>query len=302
MKKLLILFLLIGSFKAISQTSLYHPFPDSNATWNFDYTQAQCMFGFGFEEYSITLSGDTTINGTSCQKLTVPFVDFSSLGSCSPYNTPGYKGAIREDEQQRKVYFIAPSETTEQLLYDFNLLLGDTIQGVLSTFTFSPAIVESIDSVKIGETYRKSWNINNWYGISIIEGLGSSFGLIQPTPGYITDASTFVLNCFRQDGITLYPDNTIPCGLITSIPIFNNCDDHCKVFPNPSKGSFTIWQESGESLENVFIVNMPGNIVFQRSEIQSPNLTINGITPGIYLLQVVKDKRLQSVQKIIIYP
>lgn len=302
MKQLLIVILLCCFGKTFAQTNLYHPFPDSNATWNFDYTQAQCMFGFAFEEYSITMAGDTLINGELYQKLHIPFVDFYTLGSCDPFNTAGYKGAIRENEFLRKVYYIAPNDTEEQLLYDFTLEQGDTVKGVLSSFIFDPVIVESIDSVLVGNNYHKRWNINDWYGISVIEGVGSTYGLINATPGYITDAHMFILNCFQRDAITQYPDPSLECMLITSQPSFNPGHKPVKIFPNPSSGCFQVVIEPSLSYDEVRIITLQGNVVSQQKRAYHDQITVSGIAAGIYILQVIENKQLRIAEKILIYP
>ena len=74
MKKLLLLFSTMLTLFANGQTSVYHPFPDSNAVWNIHF-QLYCFAnGTGDENYSITISGDTLINSQTYHKLTTPYV------------------------------------------------------------------------------------------------------------------------------------------------------------------------------------------------------------------------------------
>lgn len=95
----------------MGQTSIYHPFPDSNAVWNF-HIQAYCFQnGDGDENYSIILLGDTIINSQSYHKLTTPFVESYSTGSCGATQT-GYKGAIRQDSAAKKVFYVQPTKAT----------------------------------------------------------------------------------------------------------------------------------------------------------------------------------------------
>jgi hypothetical protein len=302
MKNLFLFLLVFGTVSTVAQTNIYHPFPDSNATWNFDYTQAQCMFGYAFEQYSITLDGDTLINGTTCQKLFSPYVDFYTLGSCSPFNTAGYKGAIREDESMRKVYLIAPNESTEQLLYDFNLQLGDTIQGVLSSFTFGSVVVESIDSVLIGNDYHKRWNINNSFGISVIEGVGSTYGLINATPGYITDAHMYSLECFSIEGVSQYPDPSADCRIITSVPIPVANADSVSIVPNPSNGNFRIITQPGLKFDHIRILSLQGKLLYESRVDPNEPASVTGFPAGTYLLQLTEENQLRSVKKISVSP
>src|SRR5436190_588393 len=104
MKKLLLIVATLTTLIAKSQTSAYHPFPDSNAVWNFHTGAVICTFGGSIDSYySITISGDTVITGQSYHKLSTPYVQSMVTGTCAPYEYSGYKGAIREDIALKKV-------------------------------------------------------------------------------------------------------------------------------------------------------------------------------------------------------
>jgi len=68
MKKLIFLIATMLVLHASAQTYVYHPFPDSNAHWNFNFDQ-YCQFGTGFEYYSYYLSEDTSINNEIYHKI-----------------------------------------------------------------------------------------------------------------------------------------------------------------------------------------------------------------------------------------
>jgi hypothetical protein len=209
MKKLFLFIATIASLNAKSQTSVYHPFPDSSAIWNFE-CGLFCFMGSTVENYSIVISGDTTINSVTYHKLTTPYIQAVMLGTCTA-NYAGYKGAFRNDVANKKVFYVPPSNSIEQLLYDFTMQVGDTVKGFLETFTFPSDIVNSIDSVLVGSNYRKRWNIDPCYYVSIIEGIGSTYGLVQPSPGCFVDQANYWLTCFSQNNFTLYPDTTANC-------------------------------------------------------------------------------------------
>lgn len=184
MKNLLLVLLTLTAFSTSAQTSVYHPFPDSNACWNVNMSQGMCfMGGFSSEDYSLTFSGDTIIENQTYQKLVTPYVQISITGGCTQQNFPGYQGAIRQDIINKKVFFVPPAQSSELLLYDFTMETGDTIKGYLATFNSPPDVVAEIDSVLIGDNYRKRWSINPCYDIYLIEGVGSTFGLLKPSPG-----------------------------------------------------------------------------------------------------------------------
>lgn len=224
MKQFLLFCFYLTTLLAIGQTSVYHPFPDNNAVWNFHF-QANCFsMGDGNDYYSINFSGDTLINSQTYHKLTTPFVETYSTGSCSGTLT-GYKGAIRQDITAKKVFIVPPTETTEELLYDFNMQVGDTVKGYIATIYPPADTVISIDSVLVGSTYRKRWNINNCYNIYIIEGVGSTYGLLEISPDCMFDHADYSLTCFQQNGRPLYPDTITNCEPILSMPIINHFDN-----------------------------------------------------------------------------
>src|SRR6188474_3640675 len=129
MKKLLQLIVILLSVPAKSQTNVYHPFPDTAAIWNF-HMVVRCGFhGWEFDDYSIHISEDTVINGQVYHKLSIPFVQHNTTDFCS--EVVGYQGAIRQDTSIRKVFYVSPTDSIEQLLYDFNMQVGDTVRGII---------------------------------------------------------------------------------------------------------------------------------------------------------------------------
>jgi hypothetical protein len=62
MKKLLLIPIFIFCLPAVAQPSVYHPFPDSAAIWNFEHIFF-CQWGGAYVRYSLTLEGDTAFVG-----------------------------------------------------------------------------------------------------------------------------------------------------------------------------------------------------------------------------------------------
>lgn len=301
MKKILFLLgITCVGLPAISQTSVYHPFPDSNASWNFSWNIYMCFNGgFAEENYSIVLSGDTVIGSQTYHRLMIPYVEYNSTGGCSQYHFPGYRGAVREDSLESKVYFVPPSDTAEQLLYDFTMEVGDTVKGYLSTFLPGPDTVVQIDSVRVGQSYRKSWLVNSCYNITFIEGIGSSYGLLEPSPGCATDLPVYSLNCFRQNGQTLFPDTNSECQLIDVVPPAGRISAPVCVFPNPSSGGFTVDVRNCTNAEAVRITNLTGQTVYQKTIDGKERMNIPGLPAGTYVLTVTCIDQMQTNIKIV---
>lgn len=195
----------------------YVPFPTENAEWNVMYSSYS--EGTGHKTVSITnysLRGDTLVDGVKYKKVCVK--------SGSP-EQPTYflTGLIRE--QNKKVFYIGNSyggpmyisgrqqikkvnecnfsESTQSeveiLLYDFNVKVGDNVQ-----LGFYRCTIQSIDSIKIGDSYRKRYNTG--YD-EYVEGIGSiKKGLLGtliqiPTCG---GGMSWEHVCFSQNGETVY--------------------------------------------------------------------------------------------------
>lgn len=303
MRKLLLFIAALSVLSAQSQTSVYHPFPDSNARWNIHMAQGMCfMGGWSDEDYSIMISGDTIIDSQIYHKLTTPWVEVVSTGGCTQQNFSGYQGAIRQDIPGKKVFFVPPSASEENLLYDFNLEVGDTVRGYLQLFYGSTDVVTEIDSVLVGDNYRKRWSVNPCYGIYLIEGIGSTFGLLAPSPGCMTDMNDYSLTCFNQDGQGVYPGPFSECLLITSV---NNPDlaaEAVHIFPNPSNGSFTVAFDSPEEITEIRISGITGNTVFQKKTENLSTVSITDIPAGTYILTITDRESRSSNRKIISCP
>jgi hypothetical protein len=302
MKNLFFWFAIIITANSYGQTSIYHPFPDSNASWNYSFNQYMCAFGDAWEEYSYLLNGDTTINGQTYHKLSTPFVSFFTQGSCTQEHFPGYKGAIRQDIPNRKVYYVHPSSSSEALLYDFNLAIGDTIHGYLASNAGMLDTVISMDSVLVGNDFRKRWLINDWYEIYYIEGIGSTYGLLENSPGYVTDAPGYYFDCFKQDQQTLYPDTNTNCQLITSAHDISILEEPLKIFPNPSKGSFSIEFKQPKDIKGISLLSLVGNVILSAEIHDQTSICLNNIPCGIYILAILDKNNRTTNKKIISCP
>jgi hypothetical protein len=235
MKKHLLLISTLLTLTAKAQTNVYYPFPDSDAVWNVDYNE-WCGPWYWEQRYSYVFAGDTLINSINYHKLWTPFVETLSSSSCLPFTGTGYKGSIRQDTTLRKVFIISQADSTEQILYDFNLQINDTIKGFLSW----GSTISNVDSVLINSTYRKRWE---WHGVNgighYIEGIGSTLGLLENID-MLTDAPITTLTCFTQNSIILYFDSTFlfnSCDIIDAVNNPSDKNTYVNISPNPFHSS-----------------------------------------------------------------
>jgi hypothetical protein len=297
-KLLLLLIVMLNLFQhplTQAQTSVYHPFPDSNAVWNFNHGQiwgcGPPLYYYLSENYSIIINGDTIINSQQYHKLYIPFVQSNCIGTIVNQDT-GYFGCVREDTALRKVFYVYPNSSVDSLLYDFNLQAGDTVRGVLAVSNPSYATVIAIDSVLVGSNYRKRWDINPWYNTYLIEGIGSTYNLTGPAL-QVTDGPDYSLVCFSQNGIPLYPDTATSCNLITGvidIPEQNNFT----FSPNPATSEIRI-ENQDSRIEAVEVYDVVGGRVKNLILNPSPSgeglrADVSSLSAGIYFVRVGMEK------------
>lgn len=308
MRKLLLiptLFLVLRV--AHGQTNVYHPFPDSNAIWNVEadaYYGGQCppppstnpvLVDYTFSEF---LQGDTTINNYIYHKIYMSgyvheHCQFGNFVNNWNYFNNVYEGAYRQDTLLKKIFFYYSN--TEWLLYDFNLNVGDTLFG----YQRCGEVVSSIDSVLIGNNYRKRFNLSNTFTPhSIIEGIGSTAGLL----GQHCSFEYFsYLTCFVQNGQTLYPDTITNCQLITQVKEVKFTAPF-SISPNPFSTHATLQTDKLFTNATLTIYNSFGQQVKQLKNISGNTITLHrdNLPGGLYFLRMTQEDQTFTAEKLVI--
>ncbi len=257
MKKLLIIFIVFSSLSVSGQTSVYKPFPDSNAVWN-QYFESSCTgLAIFIEENEFFLSGDTSLNGLIYHKFyTNHLYEKANCFGGAIYRSdpPVFNlrvGAIREDTT-KKVFYFDYYDSQEYLVYDFNLNIGDIIPiSYIHNDTSQKIFISSIDSICDGSNYRKRFLLSDSIGnycyfnyCSIIEGIGSMWGLLEEID-IIPFHQLKQLRCLIQDGTIKYQDSiqiwyssNSACSLLPVEDIKTN--NEISIYPNPFNISTTI--------------------------------------------------------------
>jgi hypothetical protein len=122
---------------------------------------------------------------------------------------------------------------------------------------------------------------------------GSNSPLVQfYMPGVTIDNNAPVnrlADCVPQHG-ALPPPNWRVNSTITVNEAHNSySSDIIRVQPNPTNGLLEIKNISGEIIRAVGIIDLSGNLVFQKNDIDLSEFTvdISDLTPSVYVLQVI---------------
>lgn len=287
MKNLFVILLLAMGIKSLAQTNIYHPFPASAARWNFDLING---FGACHYKYSIEVAGDTLINATNYKQLiTHGFVEILTAPFCSQ-TMPSYLGAVRNDTANKMVYFVPAFQNIEKVLYDFNLQVGDTIIGLLNPSSSNHVVYEK-DSVLVNGSYRNRLKVDSCYNISIIEGIGSDYGLIEIIPGCVTDWGYYNLLCFKENNLVQYPENVFSCALIDGLSNVSTLSNKFNIAPNPSHDYFKITSSNKKMIE-LKVTDINGKLIKKEVLNNDLNAEIWGLNNGFYFIEI-KDMNNQ---------
>jgi len=265
MKKIILLHLIIFVFNTVNAQN-YIPFNFSNVEWNESRNGR-----YSCANYKYTVTGDTLINSIKYHKLWIYGKEYkmSVVQSCTPFIDSvinKYVGSVRNDTLNKKVYFVEPDSLQEILLYDFSLLVGDTIpKGVNTQYQYN--VIVDIDSLYLGGIYHKIFILDTmclFPKMYIIEGIGSATGLLSHID--CPFQQTWKLECYKENGKVIYPDSNASCPVITDIPENKETFEENILFPNPTYNVINL--NSSITVRNIKVYNIQGILVqeFKKSK------------------------------------
>jgi hypothetical protein len=211
---------------------LFSTFITSQFTWaqpvsNYiNHTSEWSIYGGGADQsnnlqrkyYRYFISGDTTIGSFAYFKLQRQGIDsIIPLNGNPPTVQPinDYAGALRED-LQKKLYFIYPNQSAENLLYDFGLNFATPLANTLTNqgCNVPPLMLQNIDQVFLGTTPLSRYRTNSFISARITEGIGGEQDFIEPGNlcGVGIEHNSYLL-CYKKDNNLLTVNNVRPCGL-----------------------------------------------------------------------------------------
>jgi len=282
---------------ANAQTSLYFPFPTDSAQWSVSHNLPTYT-----QTIQHKMKGDSVLNGVNYHKI------YSSTDLLYGSSNQTLNCFLREDAS-KKIYIKFPSgssvDTSEFLLYDFSLSVGDTALIHLinySTDSLYKMVVLYSDSSLLGGSYRKMIMLRAIPGPVIwgpgcddmwwIQGMGASqFGLLYnelPECSCFCDNSDYQLSCFWDNGTYLWGGTN--CDYATSIEnsIVNNFS--VRLYPNPLSNSTTL-EISNIVKAKLEIYNLLGEIVMVKDIIDEKIILLNkfDFSSGIFIYKITSE-------------
>lgn len=246
----------------------YKQFPDQSARWVYQYRDDFGQPWGSYHEYQ--LSGDTLIGMTVYSKI---------------YDRIFYAGGIRE--QQKQVWFLPDTAWSEYLLYDFNVVTGDTVTGIYGGTVFGPNDTVQVvyeDSVLCSDgPHHRIWFSN---GANWIEGVGSNNYLLMPLLFAGLSGNDY-LECFHNDSTTVLPVGASGC--FTAIDEYSNNHHPVGISPHPVSRVSKISLDYAFEIQEAVLFDMRGKKVEPIIEKNGTDLQIDrkGIPDGLYLLNLI---------------
>jgi hypothetical protein len=298
MKHFLLLVCLLSVLSSKAQD--YIPFPDSTAVWNAVFGSfepgSSGDLSSSHDGYSYLMQGDSLFENMSYSNMYVrKSMHYGSCQGCPNFQTYFSHdqqpfeliGGIREDST-KKVWFRRYgiedwepewlwsenyTDTTEIILFDFGMEVGDTLwlypEGVMQAL---PLI-----SIEIGSLGRREFVFNNQVGPypyqfgPVVEGIGALSS--NPFAYYSINGDVLEyqarLQCFSENDEIIYSEEILGTWL-------DHCDGHTlglrefeikvlEVYPNPySRGSSVslgVRIPAGVQLTQVLVYDVMGRVI-----------------------------------------
>lgn len=283
----------------------YHPLIRTGACWdNATYvSMAVCYTSASRTEF---LPGDSLRDGMAYRLMNeYPFLGTPSPGGtiCAPFTvslTPARNALLREDTLSRKVFIHdVLSEQHDQLLYDFSLQAGDTLEAPYTTLGGLMIVDHVADTLlQNGET-RKIFCFDPACSIYYLESVGGWQGLTQPIAMGLGWGG--VLLCSKNGSQPMWGNqcNYQFVGLDSDSP------DGYRIGPNPAVDHLIIENMDGmpfPSGAEIKLLSLTGTIIrsgaFPAGQ-TSVNFDLTGIRSGLYIC-VIDSRPVQTRHKIIV--
>jgi hypothetical protein len=298
-------FLVCTSTKSIAQENAYF---ENNPVWQVNSGCAIPYPCVQYETYNYFIGDDIELNGLIYKKIfKTGSGDYQYYDNdpVPPFCTGSYEYqnqlfelAIRSSGKQ--MYVCACEGCEEELLYDFDLEVGETLP--LSYNNWSEDItVLAIDSVYTPFGYRKRFAIsgNETSAEYLIEGIGHSRGFIEPI-NVILECG-YNLECYSLNDSAYYPEPGEGCMLTVDIDD-NQSPTAVTVFPNPFTESTTISFAGNIGIPSVSVYNLQGKQVPVEVNVLENQLTINRgrLKSGLYVYRIGFDSQEMLTGKLFV--
>ncbi|WP_157976835.1 T9SS type A sorting domain-containing protein [Taibaiella helva] len=249
------------------------------------------------------------------------FEDTSAVLDGHTYQLLDYENGVwvRDDTQARKVYIkpltglqptrLLPSDTAPFLYLDYNMGEGDTLAMpyvAMAGDSLSYHVVQAVDSVLINGVYHRTLQMNAYFPhypwptrYLVTEGIGTDTGPIFIPDGLGEWATRLV--CFRNQGAVPFSAYSACSDPPMSFHGLRRGHDGFDIMPNPASGQVHIRYKgyNGPQMDGI-LLSPTGTRLREIAFSQTGSINLDGLAPGLYLIQVRESGLLLFNRKIIV--
>lgn len=243
------------------------------------------------EQFNYFIDGDSIVGDTAYKKLRKKgelevywyWWEQPPAWNCpvgiTSYNDPA--AALIRQEGSR-LYF-RDYWNPDQLLYDFDLQVGDTLPE--SYFTQdNVVIVTQRDTIEVGPYSRIRLELNDGAD-HLIEGIGGDHGLLGlfGDPGFGPFCG---LSCFGYGDTAYYPETGPDCDLRLAIAEQHKDNSRLPAWPNPTSASVTVAPPLGS--KTLELVDPLGRtqLLLHAPFRATVEVDLRGVNPGVFVMRV----------------
>ena len=291
MKKRYLLLLLAFSGGLHAQT--YHPLVETGKLWStyhFNLPPSPPSSDY------VKFDGDTVFGAITYKKV------FITENANQTQWT--YYGAIREDNQRKVFLQRAYTLNNERLLYDFNLIPGDSLLLMMNPnyyFLDSTGTV-TIETGEQRKTYMLHCTIypctENW-----IEGIGSiTFGVMNSGFCGAVGDDPNMLCAWENDSLKYHWPDYPECFVLTGINDLSQDSKSIKIYPNPAIDKITITGLIATREEinvSVFTINGEALMIQKVRNAEQLDIDVSRLAKGLYIVKI-QENNSQKVEMLAI--
>jgi hypothetical protein len=293
---------LFAAGNAFSQVNSYFT---NNPVWQIN---SACAVPYPFlqnEAYLYYANGDTIFNSLVYKKVfkkgqgTFNWMGAPPAGCSGSYNYTDTLSSYFLRSSGKQVFLRQSMDTSEYLLYDFNLSVGDILPLTFNNFA-TDITVTHIDSIYTLQGYRKRFALTgNTWAEYLLEGIGHSKGLVEPL--HVPFECGYNLVCFSLDDSAYFPSTGPSCDFSVEIISGKNEFKH-NVWPNPFNTFTTIQFNAVVNNAELNIYNFHGQKTTAIKGISADRIKVErgALNPGIYFYDLKQNNLNIGTGKLII--
>lgn len=265
-------------------------FIEEGKQWNVRFMAAGSPITTEF----FSILGDSIVNNQSYKKL---YTSYDSLDSFR------FNSLIREEDNRT---YMLLYDDTEALIYDFNLIVGESTE-IYSPFAqdYTVITVLEISWIEYGGFSRRKFTIESEYEYQYdeywIDGIGSSFGPIYSRVYDFIICPDWKMVCAYNEEEQIYHLEGYDCyeGIVG---IEKHSISQLQVYPNPISSGQILHISNDIQMKSIHIFDYSGRLIKTINNEASTQVFIptNEIKKGIYLVKAEDVNGLLYTLKLII--